>query len=65
MTSGPVPLAAALNAALGLRLADPAEARAWLAAGGFEQLDTWIQTHRADPEEDMTDVPDLPEWITT
>jgi hypothetical protein len=63
--TGPVALAVALNAALGLRLVDASEARDWLTAGGFEQLDTWIETHRADPEEDMTDVPDLPEWITT
>lgn len=50
MTNGPVPLAAALNTALGLRLADAAEARAWLAAGGWEVLDTWIASHRGDPD---------------
>lgn len=51
VTGPPVTLAAALNAALGLRLATPAEARAWLAAGGFAELDAWIATRPADPEE--------------
>jgi hypothetical protein len=50
VTSGSITLAAALNAALGLHLADAAEARAWLADGGWLQLDAWVEAHRGDPK---------------
>lgn len=48
MTAGPVPLAVALNAALGLGLADAAEARTWLRDGGWARLEDWIASHRGD-----------------
>lgn len=46
-----VTLAATLNAMFSLRLASPAEARAWLADGGWPRLDAWLETHRADPDQ--------------
>lgn len=43
-------LVRALNATLGLDLADSAEARAWLADGGWERLEAWLAAHRDDTE---------------
>lgn len=42
VTGRPVGLVTALNAALGLRLTDAAEARRWLADGEWPVLDAWI-----------------------
>jgi hypothetical protein len=49
-----VALVDALNAAFGLGLADAAEARAWLADGGWEQLDAWLRAHRDAPKKRAT-----------
>lgn len=48
MTGAPGTLAASLNELFGLRLADAAEARAWLIDGGFARLDAWLAGHAAD-----------------
>jgi len=48
VTSRPSSLAAVLNAAFGLSLATAAEARAWLADGGWERFDAWLSAHRGD-----------------
>jgi hypothetical protein len=45
-------LVVALNAALGLELADFAEARAWLSDGGWDRLDEWLAAHRGDDDND-------------
>ncbi len=47
MTS-PGILPAALSKLFGLDLADAAEARDWLADGGWAVLDRWIEAHRGD-----------------
>jgi hypothetical protein len=45
-------LAGALNAVFGLNLADIAEACAWLASGGWEQLDAWLHPVGVGGQED-------------
>ena len=52
MTSRPPLLVKVLNAALGLDLADFAEARAFLLSDeGAEMLDAWLASHPDDSEE--------------
>lgn len=50
MTARPGILAAFLNAAFGLGLADAADARDWLRSGGWTELDRWVSGHRGDPD---------------
>ena len=45
--TGPVALTDVLNALFVLGLVDAEQARAWLRAGGWQQLDAWIADHRA------------------
>lgn len=47
----PVALVDAVNSALGLALADAAEARRWLADGGWQVFDAWISARRGDPDD--------------
>jgi hypothetical protein len=51
MTGDPGILAARLNELFGLDLADFAEARAWLADGGWERFDVWLDRHRNDADD--------------
>ena len=43
----PVPLADVLNTVFGADVTTAAEARAWLRAGGWERLDSWIASRRS------------------
>ncbi len=47
-------LAAFLNAAFSLGIATLAEARAWLADGGWTRLESWLAVHRNDRPRRLT-----------